>query len=256
MLGMVGSPLPRLLMHVHFPSHVCFSIAASLSPKSSTHYSKSVMEENDLPAKCCMCKAEIASNVFEMNLSAEYREQYIMFNAVRTIGKDESILTCPSCSWFSIGFAEPPLFLKCQGQCKALSCFNCKATLPDPVQNAEQERQRDKHIVHGDPELFKWYKKWMGAEDACKVFCPNADCEVSGGIKDDACLHMTCNGCRTEYCYFCRLPVEEVNQATDAELAFHGNPNLSPIYRHNVNWVNNPSRCPMYLTQIHEQDYR
>jgi hypothetical protein len=228
-----------------------------LCKDDSATYIEHTMGSNDLPAKCCLCKTEIASNIFEMNLPQKYRDQFVMFNAMNTIGENEKILQCPSCSWFAVGYDEPPLFLKCQGKCGQVSCYHCKVSVPgnNPPQTEEEELAQAAHIPHADPELNRWYKRWQDAEQSQTVACPNSECNVPAGLKDDACLHMTCNACNTQYCYFCKLKIDQCDQATAAELAQAGaGLGMSPIYRHNVNWVENRKRCPMYLTELSEVD--
>lgn len=87
-------------------------------------------------------------------------------------------------------------------------------------------------------------EEWETAlETGNKRFCPG--CGV-GGIKNDACTHMSWDSCQTEWCYFCGLE----DGSLDKE-----DPNGN-IYSHNVDWDSNPKRCPMYLTSINEVDDR
>jgi len=76
--------------------------------------------------------------------------------------------------------------------------------------------------------------------------CPG--CQLAGR-KDDACTHMTCTKCSTEWCYVCGLDVE----SCDKEAPRVGG-RVNDIYLHNRDWEMNEKRCPMYLTQILEVD--
>ena len=90
----------------------------------------------------------------------------------------------------------------------------------------------------------KLRKEWEQAIEAgTKRSCPS--CGV-GGIKDDACTHMTCDNCNTVWCYFCGLAEEDLDKEDEN----------GSIYSHNVNWAENEERCPMYLTEIGQVDDR
>jgi hypothetical protein len=67
----------------------------------------------------------------------------------------------------------------------------------------------EEHFLCYDNSGFKM--KWEEAMDkGQKQFCPN--CKI-GGQKDDACTHMVCEGCDTEWCYFCGLSLEDCDKA-------------------------------------------
>lgn len=80
-------------------------------------------------------------------------------------------------------------------------------------------------------------------EKGTKRYCP--ECKV-GGIKDDACTHMTCDNCNTVWCYLCGKSEANCDKSDP-----NGN-----IFKHNDNWDTHPRRCPMYLTQIGQIDFR
>eukprot|EP00943_MAST-04B_sp_MAST-4B-sp1_P000763 g763.t1 len=202
-------------------------------------------------AKCCLCKADIPTNTFFMNLPAEYHAKYALLQI--KIADDEQIIKCSTCSWFYVNFGPKPPFVNCQGECKRASCFVCHKSVKIRPETEEEEQELSSHFAHNDPVLSLYYKKWMEAFDCCRTTCPNSNCEITG-IKDDACTHMTCDGCRTQYCYFCGLSVDACDKATDEELAASNSTNMTPIYRHNVNWRNNAKRCPMYLVAIADKD--
>ena len=78
------------------------------------------------------------------------------------------------------------------------------------------------------------------------MICPG--CKLAGR-KDDACTHMTCTKCITEWCYVCGLDVK----SCDKEAPREGG-RVNDIYLHNKDWEINEKRCPMYLTKILEVD--
>ena len=67
-----------------------------------------------------------------------------------------------------------------------------------------------------------------------------------GGLKDDACTHMTWDNWNTTWCYFCGKQESQLDKADPK----------GTIFSHNANWNRNALRCPMYLIQINEKDKR
>jgi len=78
--------------------------------------------------------------------------------------------------------------------------------------------------------------------------CPS--CGVSGR-KDDACTHMTCVKCHTQWCYCCGLSVDDADKSRERERRGGGDPSL---FEHNKHFEINSKRCPMYLSQIGQVD--
>jgi hypothetical protein len=74
------------------------------------------------------------------------------------------------------------------------------------------------------------------------MYCPT--CGL-GGRKDDACTHMKCIKCDTDWCYICGLKEADLDKE-----------NGDSIYQHNELWHENEARCPMYLTAINQLDKR
>jgi hypothetical protein len=90
------------------------------------------------------------------------------------------------------------------------------------------------------PLKEKWEKV---IEEGSKRCCP---CCGVGGVKNDACTHMTWGNCKAVWCYFWGISDKEVDKADPKK----------NIYSHNDAWQTNPKRCPMYLYQIYEVDNR
>ena len=69
--------------------------------------------------------------------------------------------------------------------------------------------------------------------------CP--ECK-HGGRKDEACTHMTCAKCETNWCYVCGQKESDLDQAC--------------LSSHNELWQSNSQRCPIYLHYIRKIDKR
>jgi len=82
--------------------------------------------------------------------------------------------------------------------------------------------------------------------DGSVVPCPQ--CGVAG-MKNNACTHMTCPKCRTEFCYVCGISVQKLDKAK-----VEGG--VDNIFLHNQDWKTNNKRCPGWLDEIHQVDAR
>lgn len=88
-------------------------------------------------------------------------------------------------------------------------------------------------------------------EQGLGCVCPNPLCGRRGS-KDDACTHMTCDLCRTKWCYVCGLDVQSAACSLGPAPRRPDDPLGNPHYRHNAGFQVNHARCPMYLEDIHE----
>ena len=73
----------------------------------------------------------------------------------------------------------------------------------------EENKEEVKRVTEDLEKHFKCYDLKEMKENFDKALyagsamvCPN--CKM-GGQKDDACTHMFCDNCRTEWCYLCGL---------------------------------------------------
>ena len=80
-------------------------------------------------------------------------------------------------------------------------------------------------------------------------FCPKWG---KGGRKDLECTHMAWTECKTEYCYVWGKSEDEVD--FEKNLKENQDPNI--LARHNVNWIINSKRCPLYFESIYKLDNR
>lgn len=63
-------------------------------------------------------------------------------------------------------------------------------------------------------------------------------------MKDDGCTHISCSKCGTNFCYLCGLDEKTCGKEG----------NIGNIYNHNIEWMFNKKRCPMYLIEINDID--
>eukprot|EP00930_Biecheleria_cincta_P102125 TRINITY_DN93801_c0_g1_i1.p1 TRINITY_DN93801_c0_g1~~TRINITY_DN93801_c0_g1_i1.p1 ORF type:complete len:531 (+),score=86.31 TRINITY_DN93801_c0_g1_i1:101-1594(+) len=205
----------------------------------------------NLPPKCSLCRGEIASCRFEALLSDEQCTQYLTWLAMTTLEAGERLVHCTKCPYFEIRGDTPSLFF-CS-RCGEGHCYFCKSSLPivnsddedDGFEDGSKQAEIAEHFACG--VLAKNLALIEGAlESGEKMPCPG--CGLSGR-KDDACTHMTCNGCGCRWCYCCGRSEADCDKAPVGS-----SDDSDPIYRHNGDWESNDLRCPMYLSQIGELD--
>ncbi|CAM9984107.1 unnamed protein product, partial [Heterosigma akashiwo] len=196
---------------------------------------------------------------FEMQLKPEQQIVFEYFMAQQDLKPGEFIIRCPFCQYFEVRetSVHEMMFFHCArplpttNSCERVSCVHCKREVwipDDGIFDEEQEEDQLEMMKHFQcaelSHLREGFEKarTTGEQSACP------QCGLKGR-KDDACTHMTCASCSQRWCYFCGLREEDAD--CDAEALRKGS---ERIYAHNVNWETNPSRCPMYLVDIHQID--
>ena len=100
-------------------------------------------------------------------------------------------------------------------ECKKGSCCICYKEFKVPKsefalteQEFEELHGENGMLSHNKCYEFKDIKhEWDEAIDKGTIRrCPQ--CDV-GGVKDDACTHMTCDNCHTQWCYLCGLSAND-----------------------------------------------
>jgi hypothetical protein len=153
----------------------------------------------------------------------------------------EELLECKECGLFEV-VSDDPVLWWCP-HCDMGSCRVCNQDLPTGARKYDIETSPHKKCVElREPKRLIE----LAIEEGSKMRCPG--CKLAGR-KDDACTHMTCTKCTTEWCYVCGLDVEACDKASPREGG-----EVNDIYLHNRDWEINEKRCPMYLTQILEVD--
>ncbi|CAI2375473.1 unnamed protein product [Moneuplotes crassus] len=210
--------------------------------------------EAKIPAKCSLCNLELNSVQLEMQMTPEQLEIYLMYKAMKEVDpKLDKVMSCPFCKYFEIWTIDNSsnyFYCKKPG-CHKGSCSVCFKEFEIPsssyVYKQEFEELKSESGMFSHHKCFKHRKAkkaWDKAlENGTKRSCP--ECKV-GGVKDDACTHMTCDNCNTVWCYFCGKKDSDLDKSDPK-----GN-----IYKHNEDWETNSKRCPMYLTQISAIDPR
>ena len=100
-------------------------------------------------------------------------------------------------------------------ECKKGSCCICYKEFKVPKSEFALTEQEFEEL-HGEKGMLSHNKcyefkdmkqEWEEAIDkGTRRRCPQ--CDV-GGVKDDACTHMTCDNCQTQWCYLCGLAVKD-----------------------------------------------
>ena len=207
-----------------------------------------------IPAKCSCCNCELSSASVEMQMTPEQLDIYLFYMSKSIAKETDQVARCPFCSYFEFwGKNATSNFFFCKKEgWKKGSCSICHREFKVPSNGfniTEEEFEEIKSdtgmMSHTKCYQYKQIKDdWEKAlEEGIKRKCPSWGV---GGIKNDACTHMRCNNCQTQWCYVWAKALEDLNY----------DPSRSPMYGHNVNWNTNPRRCPMYLTEIHQIDDR
>ncbi|CAI2365630.1 unnamed protein product [Moneuplotes crassus] len=210
--------------------------------------------EVNIPAKCSTCNLEINTVQLEMHMAPGQLELYNIYKIMKALDpKTDVLMECPFCPYLEIWDVQNySNYFYCLGEkCKKGSCSVCKKEfkVPEDFEVDEEEYEEMKAeggmIAHQKCLEYKFMKEeWEKAmEMATKRHCPG--CKI-GGRKDEACTHMICDSCGTNWCYVCGKKEDDLDKLDPNE----------GIHSHNEDWDTNPKRCPMFLMQIGDLDQR
>jgi len=238
-----------------------------LCDECSETFKGSIMTDGTLdvfPPKCGFCGCEVDLPSFERQLNTSELQYFLSMMTMKELPPDEMMQTCPFCPYFYTrllgegGSTAEALFIHCmKPDCQKVSCGLC---YKECVPIDDEEEEEDEAVRLGMAEHFEcaekehewgqWRKEFEDAlEQGIKFPCPECG---HGGVKDDACTHMTCESCQTVWCYVCGLDTASDDCSKAPKSGKHRA--SEDAYRHNVNWHVNEERCPMYLNEIHEVD--
>mmetsp|Transcript_28854 Transcript_28854/g.44573 ORF Transcript_28854/g.44573 Transcript_28854/m.44573 type:complete len:666 (+) Transcript_28854:103-2100(+) len=203
----------------------------------------SVMSDLDtsFPPKCPMCKALFSQDLFVRQLTSSQQNTFKTHVARTALKEGEELIECKECGLFEVVTDDPVLWWCPHCHCGA--CRVCNKDLPTGANKYDIDKSPHKKCAQlREPKRLIE----QAIEEGSKMRCPG--CQLAGR-KDDACTHMTCTKCSTEWCYVCGLDVA----SCDKEAPRDGG-RVNDIYLHNRDWEINEKRCPMYLTMILEVD--
>ncbi|CAF1445647.1 unnamed protein product [Didymodactylos carnosus] len=191
-----------------------------------------------LPLKCTTCFTLIDDTIIENILESRQQDQYqsmmltLIWSKDECLNENECLVHCPFCTYIEIHYDltgdNEPFFLTCKHEnCRKTSCLVCL-----------HECSTDDIAEHLKCFELKDEKKLIdqAIEKGSRQQCPS--CGLSG-MKNDACMHMSCQKCQGYWCYFCGQE-----------------PDDSDMDGHNYDWQTVRGRCPMYLINICELDNR
>jgi len=203
----------------------------------------SVMGDLDtsFPPKCPMCKALFSQDLFVRQLTSSQQNTFKTHVARTALKEGEELIECKDCGLFEVVTDDPVLWWCPHCHCGA--CRVCNKDLPTGANKYDIDKSSHKKCAQlREPKRLIE----QAIEEGSKMRCPG--CQLAGR-KDDACTHMTCTKCSTEWCYVCGLDVA----SCDKEVPRDGG-RVNDVYLHNRDWEINEKRCPMYLTMILEVD--
>ena len=175
----------------------------------SKNYIKTMLSgpTTKISVKCPICKLELSASSVEMQMTPEQLDVYLMHMSMKHIDENDQVVNCPFCNYFEIWSKLcTSNFFYCKKEgCKKGSCSICHKEFKVPssdynIPSTELEEVKTGMISHTKCYEYKQIKEdWDKAIDmGVKRCCPN--CGI-GGLKNDACTHMTCNNCLTQWCY-------------------------------------------------------
>lgn len=197
--------------------------------------------DTSFPPKCPMCKALFSQDLFVRQLTSSQQNAFKTHIARTALKDGEELIECKDCGLFEVVTDDPVLWW-CP-HCHRGACRVCNNDLPTGAEKYDIDKSPHKRCAQlREPKRLIE----QAIEEGSKMRCPG--CQLAGR-KDDACTHMTCTKCSTEWCYVCGLDVA----SCDKEAPRDGG-RVNDIYLHNRDWEINEKRCPMYLTMILEVD--
>ena len=192
--------------------------------------------------RCQTCKCNLNSQQVLKAASEEQRAKLELLIAEQvyvkaSIKTEEFLVRCPFCSYFEIGDGPVrDIIFECRREsCKKKTCLFC---IKD-VTNCDVNEDANNHKICLELLLIK------NEFDTIIEYSSGNPCPECGiiGRKDPSCNHITCSNCKTEWCYFCREKIDNLDMA-----------DRNNIFSHFDDWETNNKRCPMSLGQINTVD--
>ena len=149
--------------------------------------------DSSFPPKCPMCKALFSQDLFVRQLNSSQQNAF-KTHVARTALKDgEELIECKECGLFEVVTDDPVLWWCPHCHCGA--CRVCNKDLPAGANKYDIEKS-----AHNKCAQLREPKRLIeqAIEEGSKMRCPG--CQLAGR-KDDACTHMTCTKCTTEWPY-------------------------------------------------------
>ena len=177
-----------------------------------------------------------------------YLNLIIVNDLKKTLKEGQEVISCPFCQYFEIRDKDSTNFFWCKAEkCKLMSCTVCKMKLEGIDDKVDEETSEDelvfKHFMcmklKPDKEAFE-----EGIRQGQGTACPKCK---RVGTKDENCTHIVCTDCHLSYCYVCGLSeatCDKEERKSEGER----------IHLHNIDWMNNKRRCPMYLIEFAQLD--
>ena len=186
--------------------------------------------------------ALFSQDLFVRQLTSSQQNTFKTHVARTALKEGEELIECKECGLFEVVVTNDPVLWWCP-HCHCGACRVCNKDLPTGAKKYDIDKSPHKKCAQlREPKRLIE----QAIEEGSKMRCPG--CQLAGR-KDDACTHMTCTKCSTEWCYVCGLDVASCDKAAPRDGG-----TIDDIYLHNRDWEINEKRCPMYLTMILEVD--
>jgi hypothetical protein len=210
-------------------------------------YENMIFERKEINNKCSICKEFFFENKLEAFLYRDVKEQLIKLCVfeVFSIPDDFLVMKCNLCpnekekGLFLVKKTNFSHFYTCENEgCKKTMCTYCYKEKID-----ENHHQDCKNLYPVLQDLEKV------VEFSITKHCPKCVKtgreikELQPNMKNSGCSHIKCGKCNMYWCYICGGHEENIDKC-NKDL------NKSLINRHNIDWVTNAKRCPMYVKEF------
>jgi hypothetical protein len=211
------------------------------------NYENMIFEKKDINNKCSLCKELFFENKLEAFLYPDVKEQLIKLSVfeIFSIPDDCQVIKCNLCpnekdkGIFLIKKNDFSHFYTCENEvCKKTMCTFCYKE-----KISENLHQDCKSLYPILQDLEKTI------EFAITKHCPKCIkigrevMDLHPNMKNSRCAHIKCGKCNMSWCYICGGHEENVDKC-NKDL------NKQLISRHNIDWLTNPKRCPMYVNEL------
>ncbi|XP_013397941.1 uncharacterized protein LOC106164543 [Lingula anatina] len=162
-------------------------------------YFRTQVEQANVKLGCVnpSCDAYVHRDEIIFMLEPEMKDKFYRF--LVDANKEPHVKTCPRCSKIMTLKKEDLTQSKSMKAGYSVTCSECHLVWCFPCQAPWHEGVTCKQFKKGDKLLRQWAKEYHYGQPNAKR-CPSCKIFIQ---RTTGCDHMTCSGCKTEFCYRC-----------------------------------------------------